>query len=414
MRLTVHGPCKLTGEPPSQGDKNAALACMTAGLLGADIELTNLPDVEDVRVQARLLDWAAISVGYCTNYPSRFCTQVRSSLYLLGPSCARWGRASIGWPGGCDLGWRPVDLHRQMLEAAGAEVLAVPDGQPSTPLGLVSARGHLRPFAFDVGGRSVGASVHAMLTAAAIDGESSVMGAPGGATVEALADLLRALGCVVGGTIGRNLVIARPAPWAPVQYTLPDDALARASWELAYGRSPEDLSLEALLQTDRNVLSLLYATAADEPELIFDTVFPLRLARAARLLLEFGADLTIKEGRLEGRLVLSEVKTRPRELHAAEAPVHMPDLRTGWMLLCAALHAKGTTVLEGAEVLDRGYEDWFERLRERGAEIERYEEGTAKTSFDPPSDPENQGLGTRGERLRTEGPRTPSGGERHG
>ena len=135
--FVIRGGNRLKGEVKFSGSKNATLPIEVAAAILADSPsiIRNAPDLRDVRFMGNLLEHLGVRVEYesstlridprtLSGYeaPYEFVSQMRASIYVLGPLLARFGRAKVSFPGGCAFGPRPVDLHIKGMEALGARV----------------------------------------------------------------------------------------------------------------------------------------------------------------------------------------------------------------------------------------------------------------------------------------------------
>src|SRR6202451_29065 len=139
-KLVIRGGEPLLGTVRVSGAKNAALPCMAAALLTNEpVILENIPQVRDIQTTRNLLAamGAEVELGYgraqhrttihCENLsapeaPYELVKTMRASVLVLGPLCARFGRARVSLPGGCAIGARPIDQHLKGLKLLGAEL----------------------------------------------------------------------------------------------------------------------------------------------------------------------------------------------------------------------------------------------------------------------------------------------------
>ncbi len=127
-RIQVFGPTPLEGEISIQGSKNAVLPMMAAALLHKGVTvLTNVPVIQDVACMVDILEWLGCRCchkGDClvidarqiksTRVPKEYVAAMRCSIVVLGALLGRMGEASSGYPGGCLIGARPIDLHLEV------------------------------------------------------------------------------------------------------------------------------------------------------------------------------------------------------------------------------------------------------------------------------------------------------------
>ena len=137
-KLLVRGGNKLNGSISIGGSKNAVLPIMTATLIvPGNYKITNVPNLRDTKTMIRLLEIIGSKVSYkdntlivdttkCNNpcAPYELVKTMRASILVMGPLVAKYGKAKISQPGGCDIGSRPIDFHLSGLEKMGAESCA--------------------------------------------------------------------------------------------------------------------------------------------------------------------------------------------------------------------------------------------------------------------------------------------------
>ena len=181
-KLRVTGGQKLSGEITISGAKNAALPLLCAGLMTDEtLTLTNMPDLSDTRLMARLLANHGLEIafsddvislgGAATQFdaPYDLVSAMRASILVLGPLLARYGEARVSLPGGCAIGSRPIDLHIKAMQSLGA-VVELADGyiQARAPQGLIGAQIVFQNV-------SVGATENAMMAASLAQGQTKLI-----------------------------------------------------------------------------------------------------------------------------------------------------------------------------------------------------------------------------------------------
>ena len=211
----VQGGWPLEGRIPVQGSKNAVLPVLAAALLtDAETELTNVPALRDVDASLdilRRLGCRAEREGNSVYVDARRASgcelgqdltgRMRSSVIFLGAVLARFGRARIALPGGCELGPRPVDLHLQVMRALGAE--AEMDGDDIVCRAERLTDGHI-----DLPFPSVGATENAMIAACGAGGVTVIDGAAREPEIVELQGFLRAMGADMHGA-GTSRIVVR-------------------------------------------------------------------------------------------------------------------------------------------------------------------------------------------------------------
>lgn len=417
--LSVEGGRPLYGELAVQGCKNAALPILAASLLsGETCVLENCPALRDVDASARILrrlgctvqrEGEAVQVDTsgmngCA-IPDALMREMRSSVVFLGAILARQGEAELSYPGGCELGPRPIDQHLHALRALGAEI----DERGGA---LHCRAGHLRGADITLSIPSVGATENAMLAACAAEGETVIRNAAREPEIVDLQRFLTACGASVHGAGGSAITVkGRQSLHGCTHRVMPDRiaaattlcAAAAAGGEVTlHGAQPHTLAtvtqalheagcrvesaedrihirsagrLKAIrpvrtapypgFPTDAQSLLMSALLRGTGATVFLENMFESRYRHVGELL-RMGADV-----RVAGRVaVVSGVE----RLYGA--PVRCTDLRGGAALVLAGLCAEGTTRISAVEHIDRGYERIERSLGALGARIVRTEETT--------------------------------------
>jgi len=422
-RFIVEGGTPLRGTITPAGNKNEALPAIAAALLtDQPVTLRNVPRIRDVRnmleiasaLGATVEDVDAHTVRITAKdlrtdeLPAALAKEIRPSLVFAAPLLARRKRARLGQPGGDVIGRRRVDSHFLALAELGA-TLDTSGGFTVTTNGLVGADVMLDE-------PSVTATENALLAASVAKGRTVLRNAASEPHVQQTAKLLNAMGARIEG-IGTNaLTIDGVERLHGADHTLLGDHMEIGSLiamtAMTHGEVtiknvvPEHLRMTRLVfrrlgipteirgndvfvaardryeiesdiggavpeikpniwpgfPTDLTSMVIAFATQAQGVVLIHEWMFEARLYWVDTLTREMGA-----------RIVLADphrvVVMGPSQLRAAE--LRSPDIRAGMALLAATLCAKGKSVINNIEQIDRGYESLDERLRPLGAKIER-------------------------------------------
>lgn len=417
-KILIQGGSVLRGRVTVSGAKNAALPAMAASLLTDEpLRLRNLPAVRDIRTTGRLLQEMGCRVGLENLQTGHGCElaaggpvscvapyervkTMRSSVLVLGPLLARFGRARVSLPGGCAIGARPIDLHIKGLKKLGASL--------SIEHGYVEAKAPRLTGNTVVFDRiTVTGTENLMMAACLAKGETLLHNAAREPEVTDLADLLRSMGARIEGDGSSTIRIqGRPELGGADHTIIPDrieagtfmvaGAITGGAVELA-GCRPEHLTavIEKLEETGitiehsgpdacrvraprrlqaRDVTTMEYPgfatdmqaqymalmTQADGLSIVTETIFESRFLHASELV-RMGADI-----RIEGRRALISGR---RNLTGAK--VLASDLRASASLILAGLVASGETLVHRVYHLDRGYEAIEKKLRTLGAGIQR-------------------------------------------
>ena len=411
--LIVRGGNRLEGDAEAGAAKNAVLPIMAAAILAkGQVRLRKIPRLTDVESMMRILKtlglearWEGVDVvidgsgasGY--RMPEGLSKEIRSSIFMLGPILARRGQATFTYPGGCEIGLRPIDLHLSGLRALGAVIRE--EG------GLIHCSGVLRGADIHLDYPSVGATENIMMAAATAKGETVVSNAAREPEVEDLAAFINAMGGKVSGAGGGTIVIEGVHGLHGVEYAPMTDrivagtllcaaAVTRGDVLVRDGRARDmEGTLSKLremgcgVEVSRDGVRLRCATRPfavrsleTQPYPGFPTdmqaqmvatlatcggiaavtenVFENRFGYVGGLR-RMGADIAV-----HGRLALVRGVSR-----LSGAQVVSRDLRGGAALVLAGLGASGETVVGNAQFVDRGYAGLEVTLRSLGADIER-------------------------------------------
>lgn len=415
-RLLIQGGNRLAGEVTIQGAKNSVLPVLAATILtGGEVELRRCPRLRDVEASIRILQalgcraaWQGDNLAVDTSrmsgcaIPDALMREMRSSAIFLGAILARCGQAELCYPGGCELGPRPIDLHISGLRALGAEI----DDTGGT---LHCKAQKLTGREIVLGFPSVGATENLMLAACGAEGVTVLSNAAREPEIEDLQNFLNTCGGEVTGGGTSTVVIRGGRPLHGGTYTVIPDRIAAATYLCAAASAGGDVFLrgarEAHLSTvtaalreagcaingDSGGIACRCAGRLNAPRPIRTAPYPgfptdaqaivmaalLRCRGAAVFeenlfssryrhvdeLARMGADI-----RTSGRVA---VVLGVERLHGAA--VRSTDLRGGAALCVAALTAEGETVVSDIAHIDRGYQSLEQDLTALGAEIRRAE-----------------------------------------
>ena len=196
QRVMIQGGRRLEGELTVQGAKNSALPLLAASVLcKGEVVLHNCPKLTDVDAACRILEClgckcrrelSAVSVDASqitnTDVPDALMREMRSSIVFLGAIIGRTGHCRLSYPGGCELGPRPIDLHLEALRKLGVEITEEHGYLDCrAPKGLVGAK-----ITFSLS--SVGATENAMLAAVLEKGDTEIHNAAREPEIADLAD----------------------------------------------------------------------------------------------------------------------------------------------------------------------------------------------------------------------------------
>ena len=416
--LRVEGGARLSGEAHVDSAKNAVLPLLAAAVMSEQpVTLLDTPNILDVENMLGILrrigctitrEGAALTVNAAAleqdSLPQHLAKLLRSSIFMLGPMLGRMRHVTVTYPGGCEIGLRPIDLHLRGLRALGVKITE--EG------GLVHCDGeNMRGGEVHFDYPSVGATENVMMAGALIPGKTVIHNAAREPEIEDLQRFMNACGAKVQGAGTDTIVIEgvkrlhgtiyRPIPDRIVAGTLlvaaaitggevdlrnapAHDMVAQLSKLRDMGcrideepgriilRAPERLVSFGQLQTqphpgfptDMQAQMLAVSTVAEGVTLIMENVFENRFGHAIDLC-RMGADVLVNNQMAVVRGVKRLYGTR----------VSARDLRGGAALVLAGLAAEGVTEVENVGLIDRGYAGLENMLAALGARITREDAG---------------------------------------
>ena len=412
-RFIIEGGTPLHGEIAPAGNKNEALPLIAASLLTDEpMTLHNVPRIRDVRGMLEIASGLGATVEELdphtvrivaagvrtTDVPTSLAKEIRTSLLFAGSLLGRHKKVRLGRPGGDVIGRRRNDPHFHALRALGAELDTSSGGYGMHTAGLVGA-----DILLDE--PSVTATENALIGAALAKGRTVIRNAASEPHVQQLGLALMKMGARMVG-VGTNTItidgvdrlmeigsLIGAAAMTHGQVTIKSAVPKHMRMtQMVFKRlgvateiRGEDLSVPAQdrfvmepdlggaipriqsqiwpgFPSDLTSIATAMATQSEGMVLIHEWMYEGRLYFADALSREMGA-----------RIILADphraIVTGPSQLYAAE--LRSPDIRAGMALLAATLCAKGTSVINSIEQIDRGYEELDVRLRALGAKIER-------------------------------------------
>ncbi|MDO5125105.1 MAG: UDP-N-acetylglucosamine 1-carboxyvinyltransferase [Ruminococcus sp.] len=413
QRLKIEGGIRINGEISVQGAKNSALPLLSACVLSrGKVTLHNCPRLSDVFAACRILTCLGCSCSFDGNtvtvdpdtisrsyVPDDLMREMRSSIVFLGAVLGRMGRCSLSFPGGCELGPRPIDMHISALRQMGVvikEEYGVLDC--SCPKGLKGAK-------ISLSFPSVGATENIMLAACLAKGDTVIYNAAREPEISDLAGFLNSCGARISGHGGSVIYITGVRELHDCEYSVMPDrivsctllgAAALTGGEISLKNSrPQDIdavlpvfeqmgcgvfvyddniylngkkALKAVktirtmpypgFPTDAQAIIMAVLTKAQGTSVIVENIFENRYRHVDELV-RMGADIKV-----EGKVAVVEGVKR-----LFGTNVIATDLRGGAALIIAALAADGETVISNVKLVDRGYENIEKQLGSVGARI---------------------------------------------
>ena len=418
----INGGRRLEGEIVLQGSKNAGLPILAACVLNkSETIIHNVPNIDDVQTMLKILralgcraelngntaevDSRGLSV---CGVPENLVSNMRSSVILLGALLSANKRVKFSYPGGCDIGLRPIDLHLKGLRAIGVKI--------NESHGYINAEGEtLLPASIMLDYPSVGATENIMLASVFTKGVTCISNAAKEPEITDLQNFLNAMGARVYGAGTNNVYIEGVGSLHGCEYTIMPDRIAAGTYMCAthitggkvfvkdcnieHIKSPYHKLSESGLKMKRfsdgvlcesrghvkaldslvtapypafptdlqPVFTAMLCYATDGISIINETVFENRYNFVSQLN-RMGANI-----KTEGRIAVVNCADK-----LSGASVYAHDLRGGAALVAAALGAEGQTLINGVGHISRGYENLCGILRDLGADISEEHEKIQK------------------------------------
>ena len=410
--IQIKGKNQLTGEIEISGAKNAVLKQMILPILcEGQYKIENVPNIADVFYMQDVLGVLGITSKFeektleivspndiSVEAPYEIVQKMRASIIVLGPLLARKGEAKIAFPGGDQLGPRPVKMHIEALEKMGASfeldhgvLIGKTDGLKGVEINL--------PYA------SVGATENTLLAAVLAEGTTVIENAAREPEVVDLIKMLKNMGADITGEGSSEIVINGVSTLKSTNHKVIGDRIVAGTYIGAFlstngngkivGINPDHLPMEIKKFTE---MGAKFEISSDSIEVespkqlspidISTLPFPgiatdLQPIFGASLLKANGTSI-ITENVYDQRFQwIPEVQRMGADIqigwqHAmikgvdklSGAPVHSTDIRTGASLIIAALQADGESTISGIDHIERGYENIVSLLSSIGSEIE--------------------------------------------
>jgi len=415
-KLIIKGNKKLHGEISISGAKNSAVGIIPAAILSdSKCVIKNLPDIDDVRYLKELLLQLGAKVNasscgeleidsnsiksYKVNYD--IAKKMRASYYFIGALLGKFRKAEVPFPGGCDIGIRPIDQHIKGFEALGAKIKVEHGVIKARAAELVGA-----PIYMDV--VSVGATINIILAACKAKGTTIIENAAKEPYIVDIANLLNAMGANIKGAGTDVIKIKGVEHLGGCEHSIIPDMMEAGTYMIAAAATQGDVLIKNVIPThlesvsaklremgieiEENEDSIRVRTVARPKAVNIKTIpypgFPTDLQQPMSVLLSIAEGTgiiteSIWEGRfkhvdelkrmganikVEGRVAIIE------GIHKLSgSPVHCTDLRAGAAMVIAGLAAEGETEISNLRHIDRGYENLVDKLKSVGADITRVE-----------------------------------------
>lgn len=415
-RILIEGGHRLSGEVAVQGAKNSVLPILAATVLVRGVSvLRGCPHLRDVDASVRILqalgcrtawdgDMLTVDASSLdrTEVPEELMREMRSSAIFLGAVLTRCGCVTLSYPGGCELGPRPIDLHLAGLRQLGAEI----EEDGSLLRGKVS---RLKGCRIDLRLPSVGATENLMLAACGAEGTTVIANAAREPEIVDLQRFLCACGAELSGAGTSTVTVRGGRPLHGAEYSVMPDRIVAVTWLCAAAAAGGEVFLRRARESDLSAVAETLQAAGCELRsnaagmwcrreerlkavpLVSTAPYPgfptdAQAVLMAALLRSRGATV-FEENIFENRYrhvdeltrMGADIRVSGRTAVVSGVPalhgarVYCTDLRGGAALCCTALMAEGETEIFETGHIDRGYQDIVADLTALGADITRQE-----------------------------------------
>lgn len=413
-KLIIKGPSRLEGKVRISGAKNAALAIISASLLGeGETILENVPPIGDVVILTKILaalganvkwlgeETLSLTVPDDIDHEATYIQvkSLRASNLLLGALLARKRIAKVSLPGGCQIGSRPMDLHIKGLNQLGCN-LSIEHGY------IQGSADHMHGARIYLDFPSVGATENIMIAATRAEGQTILENAAKEPEIVDMANFLNAMGAKVRGAGTDVIRIDGVKHLSGAHYSIIPDRIEAGTFMVGAAMTEGNVLVENVILThlkpmiaklkevgtyieERNnevlVVGPKIIQAADVKTFPYPG-FPtdMQSQMMALLALAQGTSM-ITENVFENRLQLADelkrmgaqitLEGRMAVIEGAEklmgASVKALDLRAGAALVLAAIAGEGVSEINNLELIDRGYFHLKEKLCSLGADVQR-------------------------------------------
>lgn len=418
-KFIIEGGRKLQGRVKVAGNKNSALKLMAAALLAkTPSELSNVPEIRDVSAMSDILQDLGVAVtnkgngqividpaGLSSSQPNAaLMGRIRASVVLAAPLLVRFGKTYLPMPGGDSIGERILDTHIAVLSSFGAKCSGDFSGYSIHAQKLQAGNIFLEEA-------SVTATEMALMVASSIPGETIIEGAAAEPHVVDLAQMLISMGAKIEGAGTNTIKVRGSNNLRGVKHSVRPDHVEVGTFAIAAAVTQGDVKIEGALPEDLKMILaylskmgvrwkfiggetlhvlpstlvaqqktfktrpwpgfptdlmspfIVLATQTKGTILCHDWMYEWRIFFVDHLI-GMGAQITIADPH---RVII----TGPAKLHGDTIP--SADIRAGSSMVLAALAAEGQSVIEHAEIIDRGYEALEIKLTSLGAKITRVE-----------------------------------------
>ena len=410
-KIIIEGNHPLSGKIKIGGAKNSVVALIPAAIMAkGKVKITNVPNISDKDALIEILKLLNVDVKKSTGIieidasnikncliPESLSNKLRASYYFMGALLARFKKVEMYFPGGCNIGSRPINLHLKGFEALGAKITKE-DSKYLIEASELKGADIMLDFA------SVGATVNLMIAASMAKGTTHIMNAAREAEIINIAELLNNMGAKITGAGTEEITIEGVSELHEAEIKVIPDRIEAGTYIIMGALLGDNLTIEGMipehnivllnklqemgvnfkLQNHKIILNKSNNLKATSIRTAVYPGFPTDLGQPISVLLTQANGISLFEETIwENRmghvkyLNMMGANIEAERQHAritGPTPLHgeniiATDLRAGAALVTAGLIAEGTTVINDADHILRGYERIINKLSSVGANI---------------------------------------------
>lgn len=415
QKFIIEGGTPLQGELKIQGAKNSVLPIIAAAAMcSGETVIENCPEITDTYSSSRIMTYLGFNCVFENNtmrikssgqriseIPDELMREMRSSIIYMGALTGSLGECTMTFPGGCELGPRPIDMHIAALKKLGAKV--------SDEYGIIrcSAENGLHGAKINLNYPSVGTTENIMLAAALAKGETVIYNAAREPEISDLAGFLNRCGAKIKGAGNSTVIIEGVKKLHGCTYSVMPDRIAAATYIAAAASSGGEITLDGIdrcvcesyisvfeqmgckfyeysdriyvdakrklkgvnkittmphpgFPTDAQAVIMAALCKSSGSSIFVENIFENRY-RHVDALVKMGADIKV--------IGKAAIVNGVDKLYGAK--VSATDLRGGAAMAVAGLGAEGITEISEIRHIDRGYENFEGAITKLGGNIRR-------------------------------------------
>ena len=408
----IEGGHHLTGTVRISGAKNAALALIPAALLSKKkVKIYNVPNISDIENIKEILRHLNVKINETEEYleidaenlvnaevPDQISKKLRASYYFMAALLGREKKVVMHFPGGCNIGARPIDQTLKGFEALGAKIDKIDDCYTITAEELKGSKVYL-----DI--PSVGATINTLITSVLAKGTTIIENAAKEPEIVNVALMLNSMGAKIKGAGTSTITIKGVNKLHEGSIEVIPDRIEAGTYIIAGALMGDNLKIENVIPEHIESLTMKLKEMGFNMEITSDSVtissnpkmkptniktmvypgFPTDLQQPIVALLSVCKGYSIVEetiyenrfnnveylNKLGAKITINKTKLKIEGVSKLKGNViEATDLRAGACLLLAALKAEGETIIKNADYILRGYENITQKLQNIGAKIE--------------------------------------------